>query len=105
MKLPTVTAAGLWILTLLASRPFAQVVPKTMEEMHKLHQDPKAYIAALEDPARDAYQKPHEVIMALALRDGEQIADIGAGSGYFALRFARHVGVTGRVFAVDVSRD
>ena len=37
----------------------------TMEEMHKLHQDSKAYIALLEDPQRDAYQKPHDVIMAL----------------------------------------
>ena len=36
----------------------AQNPPKTMEEMHKLHQNSKAYIALLEDPARDAYQKP-----------------------------------------------
>src|SRR5512142_3481759 len=76
----------------------AQNKPLTMEEMHKLHQDPKAYIALLEDPARDAYQKPHEVVMALALKDGERIADIGAGAGYFALRFAPHVGPVGRVF-------
>jgi len=43
--------------------------------------------------------------MALGLRDGERVADIGAGSGYFALRFARHVGAAGRVYAVDVSPD
>ena len=79
--------------------------PMTMEEMHKLHQDPKAYIALLEDPARDAYQKPHEVVMALALKEGERIADIGAGAGYFSLRFAQHVGAAGRVFAVDISPD
>ena len=73
--------------------------------MHKLHQNPAAYIALLEDPARDAYQKPHEVVMALGLKDGERIADIGSGSGYFALRFARHVGTSGRVFAVDINPD
>jgi hypothetical protein len=28
---------------------------------------------------------------------------IGAGSGYFTFRLARHVGDTGRVYAVDVS--
>jgi hypothetical protein len=76
----------------------------TMEEMHKLHQDSKAYIAMLEDPARDAYQKPHEVLMALKLKDGERIADIGAGAGYFTLRFAQHVG-NGIVYGVDISPD
>ena len=73
--------------------------------MHELHRDPAAYIAMLEDPQRDAYQKPHEVLMALALRPGEAVADIGSGSGYFSLRLAAHVGPTGRVYAVDVDPD
>ena len=76
---------------------------RDMQEMHRLHQDSKAYIAMLEDPKRDEYQKPHEVITALTLKDGEVVADIGAGSGYFAFRLAHHVGDTGRVYAVDVS--
>jgi arsenite methyltransferase len=92
-------------LLVLPARATAQGKPMTMEEMHKLHQDSKAYIAMLEDPARDAYQKPHEVVMALGLKEGEAIADIGAGAGYFAFRFAHHVGATGRVYAVDVSPD
>jgi ubiquinone/menaquinone biosynthesis C-methylase UbiE len=74
-------------------------------QMHHRHDDPKAYIASLDDPARDAYQKPAEVMKALALREGEVVADIGAGSGYFAVRFARAVGPNGRVYAVDVSPD
>ena len=76
--------------------------PRSHEEMHRLHQDPKAYIAMLEDPKRDEYQKPHEVMMALSLKPGETVADIGSGSGYFTLRIAAHVGDTGRVFAVDI---
>ena len=79
--------------------------PRDMHEMHRLHQDPKAYIAMLDDPARDAYQKPHEVITALGLKPGEVVADIGAGSGYFTFRLARHVGNAGCVYAVDVSPD
>ena len=73
-------------------------------EMHSLHRDSKAYIAMLEDPKRDAYQKPLEVIAALDLKPGEVVADIGAGSGYFSFRFAHQV-KQGRVYAVDISPD
>jgi ubiquinone/menaquinone biosynthesis C-methylase UbiE len=104
MRYMLCTALGLWT-TALWTGAAAQSKPMTMEEMHKLHGDPKAYIALLEDPARDAYQKPHEVVMALGLKDGERIADIGAGAGYFSLRFAQHVGADGRVYAVDISPD
>jgi ubiquinone/menaquinone biosynthesis C-methylase UbiE len=79
--------------------------PRDHEAMHRLHQDPKAYVAMLEDPARDAYQKPDEVLRALALRPGEAVADIGSGSGYFTLRLAAAVGPSGRVYAVDVDPD
>jgi arsenite methyltransferase len=94
-----------WLCLLVTGVVGAQTKPLTMEDMHRLHQDSKAYIASLEDPARDAYQKPHEVVMALGLKDGDAIADIGAGSGYFALRFTHHVGATGRVYAVDINPD
>jgi ubiquinone/menaquinone biosynthesis C-methylase UbiE len=96
---------ALAITAALAAHAAAQGKPTTMEEMHKLHQDSKAYIAMLDDPARDAYQKPHEVMTALGLKEGERIADIGAGSGYFTFRFAQHVGPKGIVYAVDVSPD
>jgi ubiquinone/menaquinone biosynthesis C-methylase UbiE len=75
------------------------------QEMNRLHQDSKAYIAHLEDPRRDTYQKPQEVITALNIKEGEVIADIGAGSGYFTFRLAHSVGETGCVYAVDVSPD
>jgi arsenite methyltransferase len=75
------------------------------QEMHRVQQDSKAYIARLEDPKRDAYQKPEEVVKALKIEEGEVIADIGAGSGYFTFRLARPVGEKGRVYAVDVSPD
>ncbi len=80
-------------------------VPPDEHEMHQLHNDPKAYIGALEDPKRDAYQKPQDVMTALAIKPGEVIADIGAGSGYFTFRLAHHVGDKGKVYAVDVSPD
>lgn len=91
--------------TTVAGRGIAAQAPQDAQHVHRLHADPAAYIKALEDPARDAYQKPREVMDALDLKPGEVIADIGSGSGYFALRLAHHVGPTGRVYGVDISPD
>jgi arsenite methyltransferase len=89
--------------------PFAanaqDAVQSNPHQMRGLHSDPKAYIGSLEDPKRDAYQKPHEVLTALNLKPGEVIADIGAGSGYFTFRLAHQVGDKGKIYAVDVSPD
>jgi ubiquinone/menaquinone biosynthesis C-methylase UbiE len=71
--------------------------------MHQRHNDPQAYMAALDNPARDDYQMPGAVVRALGLREGEVVADIGSGTGYFTVRFARAVGEDGRVYAVDIS--
>jgi len=60
------------------------------------------YIEHLESPERAAWQMPDRVVAALRLRPGQVVADLGAGSGYFALRLARKVGKPGHVFAVDV---
>lgn len=57
-----------------------------------------------DDPARDAWQKPHEVIGALKLAPDASVADIGAGTGYFAVRLA-HMTPQGRVYAVDIEPD
>jgi cyclopropane fatty-acyl-phospholipid synthase-like methyltransferase len=96
--------APLFLALAAASTALSQTAT-TPQEMRHLHGDPAAYIASLDDPARDAYQKPDEVLNALALRPGEVVADIGAGSGYFTVRLARTVGDTGRVYAVDISPD
>ena len=57
-----------------------------------------------DDPKRDAWQKPHEVIQALSLKPDAIVADIGAGTGYFAMRFSNMV-PKGRVYAVDTEAD
>ena len=62
--------------------------------------DAEKWAGVFDDPARDAWQKPHEVIQALALKPEAVVADIGAGTGYFAVRLAHMVG-KGRVYAVD----
>jgi ubiquinone/menaquinone biosynthesis C-methylase UbiE len=56
----------------------------------------------LEDPQRLTWMPPGEVIERLGLKPGMVIADIGAGTGFFALPFARTVGRSGLVWAVDL---
>jgi ubiquinone/menaquinone biosynthesis C-methylase UbiE len=51
--------------------------------------------------AANPKNKPEEILKTLALQQGERIADIGAGGGYFSLKFAEAVGIQGVVYAVD----
>ena len=66
--------------------------------------DAQKWAKIFDDPKRDAWQKPHEVIRALALEPDAVVADIGAGTGYFATRLA-HMVPKGRVYAVDTEPD
>ena len=53
----------------------------------------------LEEPDRGEWQMPERVIETLRLREGDVVADIGAGTGYFSRRFARQVA---HIYAEDV---
>jgi len=63
-----------------------------------------ADLETLERPERDDWQKPEEVIAALELEGDEIVYDLGAGSGYFTFKLARHV-PEGGVIAVEVEPD
>ena len=71
---------------------------------HHRFTDAEAWAKKFDDPKRDAWQKPQEVIQALKLTPDAIIADIGAGTGYFAVRFAR-MAPDGRVFGIDSEPD
>jgi len=54
-----------------------------------------------DDPGRDAWQKPRELVAALGLQTGMTVADLGAGTGYFARHLSAAVGPQGTVLAAD----
>jgi len=56
----------------------------------------------MNDPSRDAWQKPKEVIEKLAITPGSLVADLGAGGGYFTWYLAAAVGPQGKVYAADI---
>jgi predicted methyltransferase len=66
--------------------------------------DAAKWAQVFDDPKRDAWQKPHQVIQVLALKPDAVIADIGSGTGYFAMRFA-HMVPKGRVYGLDTEPD
>jgi ubiquinone/menaquinone biosynthesis C-methylase UbiE len=91
---------GAWFVVLLAVTPSLPVGARWAQE-NRVAQ----YIAMLERPERESFQKPKEVMAALALKPGEQVADVGAGSGYFTIPVAKAVGPTGVVWALDIRQE
>ncbi|EDM81774.1 Methyltransferase type 11 [Plesiocystis pacifica SIR-1] len=66
--------------------------------------DKQAALASFEEPERDAWARPAQVVEALKLEPGADVADIGAGSGYFTRRLAQAAS-GGTTYAVDVDAD
>ena len=67
-------------------------------------QDAEHWARIFDDPTRAAWQKPDEVIRALAPAPDVVVADIGSGTGYFSVRLARAV-PKGHVYGADVEPD
>jgi protein-L-isoaspartate O-methyltransferase len=86
--------AFLFLLPLLA---LAQ--PPAADHMHRRFDDAELWAKNFDDPARDKWQLPSQVITALQLKPTQTVADIGAGTGYFTVRLSPAVA---RVFAVDI---
>ncbi|MEM7200774.1 MAG: class I SAM-dependent methyltransferase [Planctomycetota bacterium] len=61
------------------------------------------FVARFESESREVFTHRQELLDLLDLAEGQRVADIGAGTGFFAKLFARAVGTTGKVFAVDIS--
>ena len=101
MKFPACTCLFPLLLALV---PAAATAAQTHHTGHHRFSDAEQWAKKFDDPKRDAWQKPHEVIQALNLKPDALIADIGAGTGYFAVRFA-HMLPKARVFGVDSEPD
>jgi len=63
------------------------------------------WLSTFERSGREVYDRRQAVVLALELKPKMDIADIGAGTGFYSLLFAEQVGNSGNVFAVDVSDD
>lgn len=71
-------------------------------DVHHRFDDVEKWSKVFDDPERDGWQKPATVVEAMAIEPGMVVADIGAGTGYFNAHFAKAVGETGKVLALDI---
>lgn len=68
---------------------------------HHGFEDPAQWAEKWDTSERDAWQKPEAVMAVIAPKPTDRVADIGAGTGYFAARLARRA-PEGVVYAVDL---
>ena len=86
--------------TLLAAPAFPTFAQQHPQPHGKLF--PPENLPELEGPDREIWQRPDQVMDALLVAEGSNVAELGAGSGWFTIRLARRVGPNGRVYAEDI---
>jgi cyclopropane fatty-acyl-phospholipid synthase-like methyltransferase len=62
-------------------------------------------LSIFETPGRAERLQIDRVMDILGVQPGKNVADIGAGSGWFTVRAAKQVGDSGKVYAVDINPD
>ena len=79
----------------------AEAPPSDDATSHHDFADVAYWSSVFDDPGRDAWQKPDELVAALGIARGDVVADLGAGTGYLSRRLAAAVGPDGTVLAVE----
>ena len=67
------------------------------------NRDVDSYIERFERDGREVFDKREQIVQACFLKEGMNMADIGAGTGFLTRMFARAVAEKGTVWAVDIS--
>lgn len=62
-------------------------------------------LSIFDSPGRDQRLQINRVMDILGIAPGRDVADIGAGSGWFTVRAAQRVGISGTVYAIDINPD
>ena len=98
----------IWLLLTLQLSPTAQPLwgqssASTPVQQRKTSTPYSGDLSIFDYPDRDQKLHINQVMDALAISPGKNVADIGAGSGWFTVRAARRVTESGKVYAVDIN--
>lgn len=95
----SVLLAGLWVLAPVR----AQSGSAAPSAQRKTSTPYTGDLSIFESPGRDERLQIDRVMDMLGIEPGKNVADIGAGSGWFTVRAARRVTGAGTVYAVDIN--
>src|SRR5713226_10095152 len=59
----------------------------------------------LDRPEREKEEQPAKLLPLLKLKEGDAVADIGAGSGFYTFKLSPLVGDKGKIYAVDIQKE
>lgn len=98
------TGAGLSRATAKATATLSNNAPQAAKTQARATSTPYAGdLSIFEYPDRDKKLQIDRVMDLLGIKPGKNVADLGAGSGWFTVRAARRVAPGGEVFAEDIN--
>lgn len=86
------------------AEPTTASAPRVIEGRTPAHILPAEAAGILLLEGREQLEHPEEIVDRMQLADGDLVADLGCGNGYYTLRLAPRVGPRGVVFAVDIQQ-
>jgi predicted methyltransferase len=67
--------------------------------------DVERYIKIFEGESREIFAKRHDIVNALNLKPGMDVADVGAGTGFFSMMMSERVAPGGVIHSVDIAEN
>jgi ubiquinone/menaquinone biosynthesis C-methylase UbiE len=91
-------------LFLFCASAFPQVAEKA-NEGYKTKEGRASVAKNQIDPAREARQRPRDIVDQLGLQPGQSVADVGTGPGFMLPYLSHAVGDRGTVYAEDIQQE
>lgn len=92
------------LVTVLPLAPQVSIAQEASVQRTPAHILPAERAGILLSPGRDALEQPETTLDLMGLKDGDIVADIGCGNGYYTLRVAERIAPHGHVLASDIQQ-